>query len=185
MILLDKEQARTIGLTNRRNLSSKLRAIEEEAVFELAKKELQSINSIGCYVSIKDELDTRKIINWCLEQNKLIALPKITSNTLSFYRITSMSQLISSSFGLLEPDSCKEVSIPELEIMLVPLSAFDGNGHRTGFGKGYYDSILNNSKRNVGLAFCQQEVTQIKTDPWDIPLTEVWTSHGKRVFTAV
>ena len=52
---------------------------------------MEKVNVIGCYVSMKDEVDTFEILAWCFENHKHVCVPKVTGNTLVFYYISSFS----------------------------------------------------------------------------------------------
>ena len=64
---MNKEDARKLGRNLRSSLSNGERAFEEEAVLSQLKEICRDVEVIGCYVSVKDELDTRRFIAWCLE----------------------------------------------------------------------------------------------------------------------
>ena len=57
--------------------------------------------------------------------------------------------------------------------MFVPLSSFDPDHNRTGYGAGYYDSVLGKCPLKIGLAYREQMVEKIDTDPWDVLLDDV------------
>jgi len=84
--------------------------------------------------------------------------------------------VITNRYGILEPNSNAIVPLELIDVLLIPLLAFDQRGHRLGFGAGYYDRYLsNNSKRPmlIGLAYPWQEVARVPNDPWDIALDDV------------
>ena len=68
-------------------------------------------------------------------------------------------------------------------MLLVPLLAFDKDGHRLGYGGGYYDRTLAARKvRAIGLAYAGQEVSSLPADRYDQPLNAVLTEFGLRNF---
>lgn len=122
---------------------------------------------------MREEAETDMLIRHCLEQGKRVCVPKVCGRTLVFYRIMSEDDLHPGVFGVMEPETGETVEPEDIDIMFVPLSAFDGAGNRTGYGKGYYDSVLSRSRLKVGLAFAEQMCEDIEADPWDIPLDEI------------
>ena len=128
---------------------------------------------IGCYVSVKDELDTSEILEYCFANNITVCVPKVVGKTLQFYRIDSYHDLMPVHFGLLEPKSMAMIPVQEINMMVVPLSSYDSKNHRTGYGKGYYDSVLMNCGNRIGVAFQEQEVDQIDVEPHDVTLDEI------------
>lgn len=112
---------------------------------------------ILAYASIGDEVETFSIINHALSSGKRLALPYCIKGTsdMDFYYIESLEDLKSGSFGVLEPDPecCKKYNGEEC-VVLVPALAFDKNGYRMGYGKGYYDRFLSRlSATKVGLCY--------------------------------
>ncbi|SEW50217.1 5-formyltetrahydrofolate cyclo-ligase [Chitinophaga arvensicola] len=84
--------------------------------------------------------------------------------------------LVKNKFGIPEPDQGEEVPPADIDLVFVPLLAFDHQGHRVGYGKGMYDRFLKACRpdiRTIGLSLFGP-VPQIEdTDPWDIPLQTV------------
>ncbi len=91
-------------------------------------------------------------------------------------------------YGITEPDpdSTQLVCRGRLDLVLVPLVAFDGNGNRLGMGAGYYDRTFHFLRhrrhwlkpRLVGLAFDMQRVADLQPAAWDVPLNAVVTETG-------
>ena len=65
------------------------------------------------------------------------------------------------------------IPVQKIDMMIVPLSSYDSKNHRTGYGKGYYDSVLLNCSNRIGVAFQEQEVDQIDIESHDITLDEI------------
>ncbi len=89
-------------------------------------------------------------------------------------------------YGIPEPVAPHEWFAPfQLDLVLVPLLAFDRRGHRLGHGGGYYDrsfAFLKEQARPtepllVGVAYAFQEVEAFEAEPWDVPLDFVATEH--------
>lgn len=172
---MDKKDARRAGLSARSALSSETRALYDSRIFRKLEERLRDAESIGIYVSFRDEADTHRIISCWLKEEKTIAVPKVSGNTLLFEKIRSLSELVPGPFGLKEPAAGSEICCRDLEAMVVPAAAFDDGCRRVGYGKGYYDSILADCRQRIGIAYHVQKVERIDTDPWDISLDEFLT----------
>ncbi len=87
-------------------------------------------------------------------------------------------------YGILEPKQQQAIPIEDLDILFVPLVAFDDELNRLGMGGGYYDRALSRSPRPrrpllIGLAHQGQKVAQLNTQYWDIPLDMVLTDQKR------
>ena len=173
MDLLDKNIARVKGLQARALLSLKERNKKSHAVCQEVISKIHAGMVIGCYVSVRDELNTAEILKYCFEHNIAICVPKVVENTLRFYKIKSYDDLVPAPFGLLEPNVTEMIPVQKIDMMIVPLSSYDSKNHRPGYGKGYYDSVLGNCINKIGIAFQEQEVDQIDVEPHDVTLDEI------------
>jgi 5-formyltetrahydrofolate cyclo-ligase len=110
------------------------------------------------YVSNSIEVDTKFIIRQAIEQGKRVAVPRCIEGTrnMEFYLINSLNDLLAGSFGILEPSDklCEKLVDLSEGLCIVPALAFDSNGFRLGFGKGYYDRFLSNTNiSTVGICY--------------------------------
>ena len=167
---MEKERARREGLARRAALSAETRRRYDASLLWKMKNCAEGAGLIGCYVSMREEPDTRAFLSWCFETGKAVSVPKVEGNTLQFYRIHSFADLAPGCFGVEEPVHGEPVDHSAIDRMFVPLSSFDRRSHRTGYGKGYYDSVLLPSMKTIGIAYPEQYVERIDTDPWDVPL---------------
>ena len=170
---LDKNIARAKGLQARALLSLKERSKKSHAVCQEVITRIHAGMVIGCYVSVKDELNTSEILKYCFANNITVCVPKVVENTLQFYKIKSNHDLVPAPFGLLEPNVTEMIPVQKIDMMIVPLSSYDSKNHRTGYGKGYYDSALSNCINKIGVAFKEQEVNFIDVEPHDVTLDEI------------
>ena len=173
MAPLDKKIARAKGLQARALLSLKERSKKSHTACQEVISRIHAGMIVGCYVSVKDELDTSEILEFCFANNISVCVPKVVENTLQFYKIKSNHDLVPAPFGLLEPNVTEMIPVQKIDMMIVPLSSYDSKNHRTGYGKGYYDSVLLNCRNRIGVAFQEQEVDQIDIESHDITLDEI------------
>ena len=94
---------------------------------------------------------------------------------------TPKEPLYVNKYGILEPNKQNKVFKPD--IILVPLATFDKNLNRIGYGKGYYDRVLNKLSANkkiltIGIAFSFQETSTISTNQYDYNLDCILTDRN-------
>ncbi|MDP2160837.1 MAG: 5-formyltetrahydrofolate cyclo-ligase, partial [Flavobacterium sp.] len=68
--------------------------------------------------------------------------------------------IIKNDYGIPEPVDGLEVPVAKIDVVFVPLLAYDKNGHRVGYGKGFYDRFLSECKPTtikIGLSFFEPE----------------------------
>ncbi len=140
--------------------------------------EYKNASSIGLYAPKFDEVSIWAIMEKALNEGKLVSFPQVKGKSLVWRVVGDRNSLRQGSFGLFEPtDSSPQISLTLLDIIFVPGVAFDGDGNRIGFGKGYYDRTLKGyGGRTVGLAFGCQMFENLPVDKWDIKLDRVVSS---------
>jgi 5-formyltetrahydrofolate cyclo-ligase len=104
------------------------------------------------------------------------------------HRWSSQSTMIKNSFHIPEPVNEARVAVSGIELLIIPLVAWDGNGGRLGMGAGFYDQLLaplqaSRKPRRLGLAYGMQEVAAVPVDEWDIPLHGVICERGWTMFS--
>ncbi|NDL00585.1 5-formyltetrahydrofolate cyclo-ligase [Photorhabdus bodei] len=145
---------------------------------------IHQANKIALFLSFDGELDTRPLINQLWQQNKQIYLPVLhpfRHHHLLFLNYQPDTPLIRNRFNIEEPPLNVEQVLPlsELDIMMIPLVAFDRTGQRLGMGGGFYDRTLRQWRQKnfypIGLAHNCQLVDTLPIAEWDIPLPEIIT----------
>ena len=125
---------------------------------QLDKLNIWKLKHYHIFISISkyNELDTSSIINKLKSEQKIIIVPKISNNELVHIAINDETKFGLNEYGIKEPNDGNHFIIENLDIIFIPLLAFDIEGHRVGYGKGYYDRFLkltNNSTLKIGLSF--------------------------------
>jgi len=150
-----------------------------------------SSRSIGCYLSVGDEVETAVIIERAWRAKKRIFAPVIgTGGTMTFHELLPDTVLERTGFGLWEPQSTQRIDAKKLDVVITPLAAFDSGHNRIGMGRAYFDRAFAFLKHRrqwrhpklIGVAFDCQKVEKIKPNPWDIPLFRVVTEADPERF---
>ena len=168
----------------RANLTALQQQQAEDSITQqaLALIEERNAQHIALYVSFDGEISTEKLIKTLWAQDKHVYLPVLhpfNSNHLLFLRYLPDTPMLKNKFGILEPKLNVQNVLPldELDILFTPLVAFDKQGNRLGMGGGFYDRTLQNWQNvsfiPVGLAHQCQQVEQLPTEAWDVPLHRI------------
>lgn len=131
--------------------------------------EFMNADWIYAYIACRNELETAGIIDWCIENEKHVAVPKVQGEIMHFYEIHSLQDCVPGAFNIPEPVGEEKDRIDEPGFMLVPGLAFDKNGNRLGYGGGFYDKYLASHKGIVttALGYDFQMVEEVPTENYD------------------
>ena len=129
-------------------------------------------NFYHIYLPIKEknEVDTMPIINILNNKKKKVLIPKSDFNntTMKSFLLNDNTVLKKNNYGITEPINNEEF-LGKIDVIFIPLVAYDLIGNRVGYGKGFYDKFLrnqNNKILRVGLSFFNPE-KRIKIDEHD------------------
>ena len=177
---MTKKEARNYFLHKRDLLSdTEIETASAQIFSQWEKSLLSNYNSFHIFLSIKEkkEIDTYPFIKYLWASHKKVYCSKVNQNSLLNYELTPETRLEKSSWGIPEPVMQEPVQLPEPDCIFVPLLAYDKQGNRVGYGKGYYDRFLlsfPNSKR-IGLSFFDPVPLLEDIIPSDIPLDYIIT----------
>jgi 5-formyltetrahydrofolate cyclo-ligase len=142
----------------------------------------KSSTQILVYSAIRSEVNLSAFIEQAWKDGKELYFPKVDGEDMEFYRADSWEYLASGTFGVMEPVTGVQLSrmIPFLTPILVPGVAYSKDGHRIGYGKGYYDKYLTANQKNkrlaaIGIAYAFQIVEPFETDALDYPMQDIIT----------
>ena len=183
---MDKKALRKEYFELRDKIPTDKRIKKSQKIFEILKanEAYQKANIIFIYASFHSEVYTHEFIKLALEDKKIICLPVVISDQeMEVFQIHSMDQLKKDNFGILSPDpnSCSKVLPEEIDLALIPLLAFNAQGYRLGYGKGYYDRYLPQLKatcNKIGIAFSEQFSKELPVSIYDYPLDHILTENG-------
>lgn len=141
------------------------------------------------YLPVGEEFDVLPLINQALHMGKDCYLPitaQRIAQPLRFARLDGRHGLTHNRYGIVEPHARQLMNARWLDVMIMPLVAFDRNGRRLGMGGGYYDATLaylRSRKRwrkplLIGVAYACQELAEVPAEPWDVRLDMILTEKG-------
>ncbi len=156
-------------------------AITQQLRGYLSEKDCHSIH---CYISFRSEVDTRSFIELELQDGIRVTVPIVERigelPLLAHTEIRSLADLVPGPFGVEEPAERIPAALENVDVVIIPLVAFDRHGARLGYGRGFYDRFLRTLPRTVeriGLAFSIQEAEHIPTLTHDEPLDTIITEQ--------
>jgi 5-formyltetrahydrofolate cyclo-ligase len=144
--------------------------------------EYRKARVIASYVDKGNEVQTRPLIRKALASRKNVLVPIVNKErgNLDFSEIKSLDELVPGAFDIPEPkpDLRRLTDLETMEVVLVPGIAWDFDGYRVGWGKGYFDTVLKrlpDKSLAVGLAFDLQVVDRVPRAQFDLPVDMVVT----------
>lgn len=160
----------------------------EEELLKSSEKIIENLYTINdftnaktimVYVSFRGEVNTLPLIRELLTRNKRVCVPLCNSKDYSMTarEIKAFDDLSSGAYGILEPNpTSPEIPANEIDFIVVPGCAFSEKGYRIGYGKGYYDRFLKNTKATTcGLGYDFSLAENLPFEETDIPLDIIIT----------
>lgn len=136
------------------------------------------------YMPIRKEADILPVLRLALRMGKTVGLPRVAGDDMDFYRICDFSELETGSFSVMEPAEHCPI-LKETGMMLIPMTAFDTDGNRLGYGKGFYDRYIRKSRENYksnnslfGVAYEFQKTPAIPGEETDCPMDYIITEKS-------
>lgn len=126
-------------------------------------------------IESQKEVDTEYILQVLAGKDKNIVLSKSDFETreMTHFLLTDTTKIKKNEYDIPEPVDGLEVPVSKIDVVFVPLLAFDVKGNRVGYGKGFYDKFLTECKPEVlkiGLSFFESETLILDVLPTDIQL---------------
>jgi len=187
---MPKRSLRARFLAERKSLSQEQRDQLSKQVQQkfLRSELLAEVKVLALYSAIHNEVLTEAVAGWALEVGKMVAYPRVAGENLEFVEIASLDNLVPGSFGVPEPLTGNRIAPAFLDLVVVPGVVFDRTGHRLGYGRGYYDRILDECRPDcakVGFAYQFQVVDSMPViEEHDRTLSMLMTEHETLNFTA-
>jgi len=190
---MNKQILRAAAKQKRNQLTKEQRAQFSKNICEfiLASPDFIEAKTVMCYCAYGSEADISPVLEQALLMDKHLLLPKVylLEGSIKALEIKDIAHLhinehlCTGAYGILEPNeqSCEVVETQKIDLVLVPLIAFDKHCHRLGSGMGYYDKflpLLRSDCKKCGIAFAQQEIEKVPAKAYDIALDYIVTQDG-------
>jgi 5-formyltetrahydrofolate cyclo-ligase len=174
---MTKAELRKIYIAKRNQLSQlAYDELNQKLLQQFQQLDLTAIKCIHLFLPIhkRKEPDTFLIRDWLAAHHPHIlrVFPKanFADNTMQSFADDADLELIINAFGIPEPVSGNEVTPSQVDLMLVPLLAYDKQGYRVGYGKGFYDRLMAQCRpdtRFLGLSFFEPVEAIDDVNEWD------------------
>lgn len=186
---MKKQEARKYYLAQRKNLSPEIIKQYNEQIknYFFEHCSLEGINYLHTFLPVVkfNEVNTFGIIHQIWKQYKaikvVVPVTNFDKNVLEHFAIAQSSTLKENHWGILEPINAVSVEARQIDLVLVPLLAYDKQGHRVGYGKGFYDKFLAKCPqhtRKIGLSFFEPVEAIEELNEFDVPLDKVISPNG-------
>ena len=165
----------------RKKIREQKRAMTLERIEEASRKlgelfratELyRNAKTIYGYLPYNQEVRTVPMLEQALADGKRVAVPKVYGDEMKFIYLTDLTQVAEGYAGIPEPVADGPVADDPTALVLMPGLAFDKEGHRIGYGGGFYDKFLAQEPNHPTIALCYdfQMLGQLPTEEFDIPV---------------
>ncbi len=183
---MERERIRAETLQRRDGLAQEVRSVLSRRIINFLVSWIQNedFDTVMLYLSMKSEVETFSLLDILLHQEKIVCAPVVDTHQLELTprQIRDpKTELVQHRYGLLEPNAaCPIFPVSQLQLIIVPGIAFDANGYRLGYGKGFYDRFLAKCPDavRVGLAYQVQIVEDTCPQTWDLPVHYIFTEKG-------
>ncbi len=154
----------------------------------LKRPEFRRARHVAVYLPNQGELPTLPLIRHCQQRRKHCYVPVVspTQKHMTFVHYRLGHTLRRNRYGIGEPNPLRRRRADSLDMVIVPLVAFDRQGNRLGMGGGYYDRCFarrrqrdqrSNNPLLVGWGYSFQQTDHLPTARWDVPLDAIVTDR--------
>ena len=170
----------------RRAIRERKRAMTEEEIVSrseklmelfLASEAYKNANTIYGYLPYNQEVRTVPMLEQALKDGKKVAVPKCYGDQMEFIYLEDLTKVEKGYANIPEPIADEPIARDATALVLMPGLAFDPQGHRIGYGGGFYDKYLSAEPGHPTLALCYefQMLPHLETEEHDIPVdTVIW-----------
>ena len=132
-------------------------------------------NTVYGYLPYNQEVRTVPMLRQALRDGKRVAVPKVFGDEMRFIYLEDLDAVEKGYAGIPEPVADGPVANDPTALVLMPGLAFDAEGHRIGYGGGFYDRFLEDEPQHPTLALCYdfQMLEHLDTEAHDIPVDQV------------
>ena len=171
---MDKKALRSTIRQQKRAMSEEEIQLRSEKLAALfyASEPYRNAATIYGYLPYNQEVRTTPMLEQALRDGKRVAVPKVYGEEMKFIYLDDLSQVEKGYAGIPEPIADGPIADDKTALVLMPGMAFDPQGHRIGYGGGFYDKFLAAEPDHPTLALCYdfQMLPQLETEEHDIPV---------------
>ena len=171
---MDKRELRAM-------IRSQKRAMTNEEIAEKSRllgalfadtQAYRNARAIYGYLPYNQEVRTVSMLEQALRDGKRVAVPKIFGDEMKFLWLDDLTRVEKGYSGIPEPIDDGPVADDPTALVLMPGMAFDPQGHRIGYGGGFYDKFLAAEPEHPTVALCYdfQVLDHLETEEFDIPV---------------
>ena len=168
----------------RRSIREQKRAMSEEEIVQrsealgklfLESEAYKNAKTIYGYLPYNQEVRTVPMLEQALRDGKRVAVPKCYGDEMKFIFMDDLSKVEKGYANIPEPIANEPIADDTTALVLMPGLAFDKEGHRIGYGGGFYDKFLEAEPNHPTLALCYafQMLPHLETEAHDIPVDYV------------
>lgn len=142
-----------------------------------ASEAYRNAKTIYGYLPYNQEVRTVPMLEQALRDGKRVAVPKVFGDEMKFLYLEDLTKVAKGYAGIPEPIADEPEARDDSALVLMPGLAFDPQGHRIGYGGGFYDKFLAAEPNHPTLALCYdfQLLPELETEEHDIPVdTVLW-----------
>ena len=176
---MDKTELRRMIREKKRAMTAEeiqARSARLAALFA-ASEAYRNAKTIYGYLPYNQEVRTVPMLEQALKDGKKVAVPKVYGDEMKFLYLDDLTKVSKGYAGIPEPIADGPVADDETALVLMPGLAFDPQGHRIGYGGGFYGKFLAAEPNHPTLALCYefQLLPELDTEEHDIPVdTVLW-----------
>ena len=171
---MNKSEIRTLVRSKKRAMTEEEICLRSEKLGKLlaASPLYQNARTIYGYLPYNQEVRTVPMLEQALRDGTQVAVPKVFGDEMEFISMEDLSQVAKGYSGIPEPIHDGPIARDETALVLMPGLAFDPQGHRIGYGGGFYDKFLAREPGHPTIALCYafQVFEALETEEFDIPV---------------
>ena len=174
---MDKKELRRMIREQKRAMTEEMIVEKSEKLGQLfAESELyKNAKSIYGYLPYNQEVRTVAMLEQAMKDGKRVAVPKCYGDEMRFLWMDDLSKVEKGYANIPEPIADEPIADDPTALVLMPGLAFDPQGHRIGYGGGFYDKFLAGEPNHPTLALCYdfQMLEYLETEAHDLPVDVV------------
>lgn len=190
---MNKSRLRQLALARRQNVSEYVFGLLNESLQQEFMDFITSFQLPHRIMSFQPIVERREVQMSFIHETLAslghqLCFPRVENeHDMVAYQVPSKDSLITSALGIQEPDPelCQKVTMADIDLVIIPLLAFDANGNRVGYGKGFYDRFLQDCRPDtLKIGVCLDEPVQRidGVEAHDIPLDLCISPTGLLLF---